>query len=90
MSCGTADAPISERAEVHMMSHDPIDIEFVSFDDSDQLWPEVTVRPMLRTTIGFSRDLAIDVEDVGTDLLDRATETPPHVHLLGALCWFAS
>src|SRR5262245_60346060 len=83
--CGTMDAAYMERSEVHMMSHDPTDLEFVSFDDSDQAWPVVTVHPMLRTTIGFSRDLSIDVEDVGSDLLDRATETPPHVHLLGAL-----
>ena len=72
------------------MQHDPADLEFVPLDDSDVLWPEPTVRPTLRTSVGFSRDLAIDVEDVGSDFYGRATETPPHVHLLGALPWFAA
>lgn len=72
------------------MTHDPSDLEFVSLDDADQFYPEPTVRPMLRPSVDFSRDLAIDVEDVGFDLLDRATETPPHLHLLGALPWYAS
>lgn len=72
------------------MNLDPTELEYVSLDESDDAWPEVTVRPALRTSVGFSRDLAIDVEDVGADLLDRATETPPHLHILGAVVWFAS
>lgn len=72
------------------MTHEPTDIDYGYFDDSNLVWPELTVRSSLRPTIGSSRDLAIDVEDVGSDLLDRATETPPHVQLLGALPWFAS
>ncbi len=71
------------------MTHEPQDLEFFSLDDVDRFWPEPTVLPTLRTAVGFSRDLAIDVEDVRDDLLDRATETPPHVHLLNALPWFA-
>ncbi len=72
-----------------MLSLETNDIEYGYLDDSDALW-EPTVRPLLLTSVGFSRDLAVDVEDVGSDLLDRATETPPHVHLIGALRWFSS
>lgn len=72
-----------------MSSYDASDLEVVPLDEDDVLWPEPTVLPALRTSVGFSRDLAIDVEDVGSDFYGRATETPPHVHLLGALLWFA-
>ena len=82
--------PVVGRTEVPAMNLDATELEFVSLDDADDIWPEVTVRPALRTAVGFSRDLAIDVEDVGANLLDRATETPPHLHILGALGWFAS